>query len=52
MSQMQVVQWKNVPRPAAGSDQNLTPHFVLGALRRWWKMATPVGLLLAAAGRD
>jgi capsular exopolysaccharide synthesis family protein len=50
MSQMQVVQWKNVPRPAAGPDQNLTTHFVLGVLRRWWKIAIPVGLLLALLG--
>ena len=28
----------------------MTPRFVLAALRRWWKVALPVALLLAAAG--
>ncbi len=50
MSQMQVVPLRNVPRPAAGPEQNLTTQFVAGALRRWWKTATPLGLLLAAVG--
>ena len=31
-------------------EQGLTPRFVLTALRRWWMVAAPVGLLLAAVG--
>ncbi len=35
---------------AAQPEQGITVHFVLGALRRWWKIALPIALVLAAAG--
>ncbi len=35
--------------PAAGRKEGVTPAFVLHALRRWWKIAAPLGILLAAA---
>ncbi len=31
-------------------EQTMTPGFVLGALRQWWKIAAPVGLILATVG--
>ena len=37
-----------VRRPAAEQGPGLS--FVLHALRRWWVLATPVGLVLAALG--
>lgn len=33
-------------RQSSGSQQPITVWFVLDALRRWWKIALPVGLLL------
>jgi len=32
--------------PASASGEGLTPGFVLNALRQWWKLAVPLGLLL------
>lgn len=35
-------------RPApSGPNQTLSLRFVLNAIRQWWRLATPVGLLLA-----
>ncbi|MBU4272893.1 MAG: polysaccharide biosynthesis tyrosine autokinase [Planctomycetes bacterium] len=50
MSELQPVRRKSVARPAATLEQSLSPRFVLDALRRWWMVAAPIGLLLAAAG--
>ena len=36
-------------RPSAGAAQSINSHIALNALRRWWKIALPVGLLLSAA---
>jgi succinoglycan biosynthesis transport protein ExoP len=40
------------PRPrlrqGAESQEGITPHFVVSAMRQWWKVAVPVGVLLAA----
>ena len=47
---LQVARSTSGARPAGRPEQGLTPRFVLTALRRWWMVATPVGLLLAAAG--
>jgi succinoglycan biosynthesis transport protein ExoP len=35
-------------RPRAESQQGITPQFVLSAMRQWWKVVVPVGLLLGA----
>ena len=51
MSELQPIRWnKSIARPAAQPEQAMTVQFVLGALRRWWMVAAPIGLLLAAAG--
>jgi len=34
-------------RPGVESRQGITPQFVLTAMRQWWKVATPIGLVLA-----
>ena len=33
---------------SAESQQGITPQFVLTAIRQWWKVAAPIGLVLAA----
>ncbi len=35
-------------RPSGGSGQGFNAQFVLGAMRRWWKIALPFALLLSA----
>ena len=37
-------------RPAPPPEQGLSARFVLTALRRWWMVAAPIGLVLAAIG--
>lgn len=34
-------------RPAAGQSQAFTPQLIFMALRRWWMVALPVGIVLA-----
>ncbi len=36
--------------PGKAPEQTMTPGFVLGALRQWWKIATPAALILATVG--
>ena len=46
------VRARSGPRPGGGAAQAVSAQFLLDALRRWWKVALPMGLLLAtvAAG--
>jgi len=37
-----------VRKRTAGSSQEMSPRFLLNALLHWWKVAMPVGLILAA----
>ena len=39
-------------RPAAGQSQAFTPQLILMALRRWWMVALPVGIVLAVVAAD
>jgi len=39
---------QNGHQPRDGSGQTITVSFVLNAIRQWWKVATPIGLVLAA----
>ena len=42
---------RTVPRPAVSKPAHrdgISPAFVLHAVRRWWKVAAPLGILLAA----
>ncbi len=39
---------RNGARPIAPPEQGMSPRFVLTALRRWWMVATPIALVLAA----
>jgi polysaccharide biosynthesis transport protein len=50
MSELQPVRWMGVSRSAAPPEQGLSAQFVLCALRRWWMVAAPIGLLLAVVG--
>lgn len=45
-----LVRSRSGTRPAASAEQGITLRFVLTALRRWWMVATPIGLVLAAIG--
>jgi polysaccharide biosynthesis transport protein len=44
----QPIRMKSSLRPAGQTEQGITVRFVLTALRRWWLIAAPMGLLLAA----
>ncbi len=37
-------------RPSAPKKEGVTPLFVLHAVRRWWKIAAPLGIFLAVGG--
>ena len=45
---MQVVPARSDPRAGSGAEQGMNAQFVLHALRRWWKIALPSALILAA----
>jgi len=47
---LQVVRLRNGLRPSGEPEQGISARFVLGALRRWWLLATPAALLLGAIG--
>src|SRR5208337_2146895 len=46
---VQVARARGGPRPGSGAGQGMSSQFVLHALRRWWKICLPAGVLLAAA---
>jgi polysaccharide biosynthesis transport protein len=48
MSEIQIVRPRSVPRTAISPEKGVTAHLMLTVLRRWWMVAAPVGLLLAA----
>lgn len=50
MSELQIASRRQMARVPFQPEEGLTARFVLTALRRWWKIALPVALLLAAAG--
>ncbi|MFZ1936729.1 MAG: polysaccharide biosynthesis tyrosine autokinase [Thermoguttaceae bacterium] len=50
MSELQIVPRRQIVQTPMQSDQGISPRFLLGALRRWWKVVLPTALLLAAAG--
>ena len=45
---VQIARARSGPRPGGGAGPAVNGQFVLHALRRWWKVALPAGLLLAA----
>jgi polysaccharide biosynthesis transport protein len=45
---VQVVRARSNSQAKSGSGQGMNSQFVLNALRRWWKLALPAGLMLAA----
>lgn len=49
MSELKIVPRRQMIRAPVQPEQGLTVSFVLTALRRWWKVAMPVALLLSAA---
>ncbi|NLF08226.1 MAG: hypothetical protein GX594_09635, partial [Pirellulaceae bacterium] len=49
-NEFQLTSRKQTVPVMAQSNQGLTVHFVLSALRRWWKVAMPVALVLAVGG--
>ena len=44
----QVLRARPSRRPSSESGQGINAQFVLGAMRRWWKVALPIALVLAA----
>ncbi len=50
MSELQIVPRRQMVHVPVQTDQGISPRFVMAALRRWWKVALPAALLLAAAG--
>ncbi|MCE5268545.1 MAG: polysaccharide biosynthesis tyrosine autokinase [Planctomycetaceae bacterium] len=44
------IQVPKAPTVTSGNEGGAGPNFLLHVLRRWWKVAMPVGLLLAAIG--
>ncbi len=50
MSELQIVPRRQMVPAPAQAEQGVSPRFLLGALRRWWKVVLPTALLLAAVG--
>ena len=46
-SNLQVPYWRNGSHKSGASQQGNTARFVLHALRQWWKVATPIAVVLA-----
>lgn len=47
-SKLRTMHVRSAPSGSGGSHPPMTARFVLNAVRQWWKVAAPVGLVLAA----